>query len=63
MSVEDEYRFACPHCAAEISITVDYTAGRRQSFTTDCEVCCRPITVRLEVGEGGVTSFSAERES
>ena len=61
--VEDEYTFACPYCAAEVSMTVDFTAGRRQSFSTDCEVCCRPIAIRLEVGDGGVESFSAERES
>jgi len=61
--VEDEYAFACPHCSAEISIAVDYTAGRRQAFTYDCEVCCRPIAIQLEVGRGGIISFSAERES
>jgi hypothetical protein len=61
--VEDEYAFACPYCFAEISISVDYTAGRRQAFTYDCEVCCRPIAIRLEVGTGGVTSFSVEQES
>ena len=61
--VEDEYAFACPCCFAEISITIDYTAGRRQAFTTDCEVCCRPIAIQLEVRAGGVTSFTAEPES
>ena len=61
--VEDEYAFVCPYCFSEISISVDYTAGRRQAFTYDCEVCCRPIAIRLEVGTGGVTSFSVEQES
>lgn len=61
--VEDAYRFACPYCLARISITVDYTASRRQSFTSDCEVCCRPMAIRFEVGAGGVTGFSAEQES
>lgn len=61
--IEEEYLFACPYCFAEISITVDYSGGRRQVFTTDCEVCCQPIAVHLEVGGGGVTSFSAEKES
>ncbi len=61
--VEDEYAFACPYCFVEISIRVDYTAGRRQSFTTDCETCCQPIAVRLEVKDGEITGFSAEQES
>ncbi len=60
--VEDEYSFACPYCSAEMSITVDCTAGRRQAFTYDCETCCRPIAIRLEVGPDGVTSFGAEQE-
>ena len=63
MPVEDEYSFACPYCSAEISIAVDYTAGRQQAFTYDCEVCCRPIAIRLTVGQGGVAAFNAERES
>ncbi len=63
MPVEDEYSFVCPYCSAEISIGVDVTAGRRQSFTYDCEVCCRPIAVQLTVGSEGVTAFNAERES
>ena len=62
MPVEDSYPFACPYCSAEISITVDLTVGGRQAFTYDCEVCCRPIAIRFEVGGGEVTGFSAERE-
>jgi len=61
--IEEEYGFACPYCSAEISIAVDVTAGRRQAFTTDCEVCCRPISIRLGVSGGEVTAFNAERES
>ncbi|PIQ82740.1 MAG: CPXCG motif-containing cysteine-rich protein [Candidatus Omnitrophica bacterium CG11_big_fil_rev_8_21_14_0_20_64_10] len=60
--MEGEYAFECPYCSAEVSIAVDYSAGRRQAFTCDCEVCCRPIAIRLEVGQGGVTSFEAEQE-
>ena len=61
--IEDGYAFTCPYCFAEISITVDCTAGRHQAYTTDCEVCCRPIAIHLEVGYSGVTSFGAEQES
>ena len=61
--VEDEYSFGCPYCAAEISMVIDYTAGRRQQFTYDCEVCCQPIAIRLEVGADGVTDFIADQES
>ena len=60
---EDEYAFACPYCFTEISIVIDYTGGSRQAFTYDCEICCRPIAIHLEIGIRGVTSFGAEQES
>ena len=56
------YSFQCPYCSQEISIPVDYSAGRSQAFTYDCEVCCRPIAIKIQVGADGVTGFSAERE-
>ncbi len=60
---QEEQTFDCPYCASEISIVVDLTGGQRQSFTTDCEVCCRPILIKLEVEEEAVISFEADRES
>lgn len=60
---QEEYGFQCPYCFAEISITVDCTGGRRQAFTTDCEVCCQPIAIQLEIEGGAVAGFSAEQES
>ena len=61
--LEEEYAFECPYCSAEISITVDFTAGEHQEFTYDCEVCCQPVAIQLEVSGDEVTGFSAEKES
>ncbi len=63
MSVEHECSFLCPYCSSEISILVEGAGAKRQVFTTDCEVCCRPILIRLEIGSDGVESFEAEQES
>ena len=60
---QEEQSFQCPYCASLNTITVDLTGGEEQHFTTDCEVCCRPIVVNLEVGDEGVISFDADRES
>jgi hypothetical protein len=60
---QEEYSFDCPYCASPNSILVDLTGGRQQSFTSDCEVCCRPIVVALTVEDETVVSFEAERES
>ena len=61
--LEEDYGFQCPHCGAEISIRLDSTAGKRQAFSYDCEVCCRPIQIVAEFDGDEVTGFSAEAES
>ena len=60
---EDDHWFACPYCAEEISVTLDYAGGARQAFTIDCEVCCQPIAVRFRIGADGISDFQAEREA
>lgn len=55
-----EYFFTCPYCWQEISFVLDMTEGR-QDYVEDCEVCCNPIAVKLEIFEGEVTSFDAEK--
>ncbi|MGE0268249.1 MAG: CPXCG motif-containing cysteine-rich protein [Candidatus Omnitrophota bacterium] len=62
MPVSEEYYFSCPYCASENSLLVDFTAGRHQKFITDCEICCRPILVRLQLDEENVLSFDASTE-
>jgi len=54
--METEHFFICPHCWQSISMILDPTAGE-QEYVEDCEVCCRPITIRFS-GEGGrIRSF------
>jgi transcription elongation factor Elf1 len=45
----------CPFCGQRFELAVDLSAGS-QSFTTDCEICCRPFEVRLDTGRGGTAS-------
>lgn len=58
--IEQDYSFACPHCGDAMSARIDATGGKRQSFIQDCETCCRPIQITVEIEGGEVTSFSAE---
>jgi hypothetical protein len=46
----------CPYCGLGMDIAVDTTAGA-QSFTTDCEICCRPFDVRVECEPGEILSL------
>ena len=63
MEMEEQHSFSCPYCMAENSISLDASGGRRQSFITDCEICCRPITVEFEIEADGYINFVAKQGS
>jgi hypothetical protein len=41
-------RFQCAGCGEWNQTTVDESAGRRQSYIEDCQVCCKPNLLRIE---------------
>ena len=45
-----EARFQCAGCGECNQMTVDESAGRRQSYIEDCQVCCKPnvLAIRRE---------------
>lgn len=57
---EMEYFFECPYCWERISIIID-TSVNDQIFIEDCEVCCRPIEIRVVLDNSEVSSFSASK--
>ena len=42
----------CPYCGESFGSSVDCSAGS-QGYIEDCAICCRPIEVRVRVGEDG----------
>ena len=42
----------CPYCGERINLVLDTSAGA-QRYIEDCQVCCRPITVLLDVDADG----------
>jgi hypothetical protein len=58
--INSEFRYCCPSCGEGLSLDIDIGGGRRQEFIQDCEVCCRPIKIVLELKAGEIASFSAE---
>lgn len=60
--MNDEIVFYCPYCAQPNSLAVDPSGGRQQTFTTDCEVCCRPIRITLRLDGEGEPMIDAEAE-
>jgi hypothetical protein len=52
----------CPFCGQTDELSVDLGGGRRQVYTEDCAVCCRPRVVHVEPGdEAGQISVWLER--
>ena len=40
-----EVEVSCPYCGEPLTLVVDETGGRTQSYVEDCAVCCQPISV------------------
>ena len=60
--LEEGYDANCPYCMTGISIRIDHTVGKCQSFVTDCENCCRPIEIEMDVDADGCVNLIAKRE-
>ena len=43
-----ETGFQCAGCGERNSTAVDESAGRRQTYIEDCQVCCKPNVLRVE---------------
>ena len=54
--------YACAFCGEANEVFVDPSGGRRQSFTEDCAVCCRPNLITLALGEDGEVALEATQE-
>lgn len=48
---------ACPYCGEIITLMLDASAGA-QHYIEDCAVCCRPITVVVEVEDDGALALA-----
>ena len=46
----------CIYCGQSFEILVDATTNS-QRFTTDCEVCCRPMEIVAECEAGEILSL------
>ena len=62
MPLESDQEFNCPYCGAAQTLRVDHTGGSRQTFITDCENCCRPMEIELDVDEDGEANLTVKRE-
>jgi len=52
----------CPYCGEPIELVLD-TSVSQQRYIEDCQVCCRPITISLEVDSGGFINLQVQHEN
>lgn len=57
-----ENDIACPYCGETISILVDESV-EQQSYIEDCQVCCRPIVIRVKISSEGECQVTAHHEN
>lgn len=43
-----ERAVSCPYCAESMTLLIDPSAGS-QLYVEDCQVCCQPMQVRVQV--------------
>jgi len=54
--------YGCAFCGEDNEVFVDPSGGRRQTFTEDCAVCCRPNLITLTIEDDGEVLLDAARE-
>lgn len=57
-----EQAIDCPYCGEPITVLVDNSLPV-QEYVEDCQVCCRPIVVDVNVGFDGDVSVSVRAEN
>ena len=52
---------SCPYCGEPLTVRLDLSAGS-QSYVEDCQVCCQPIQLAVQVGDDGTLArLAADR--
>ena len=63
MQAIEQVDILCPYCGESFAISVDASAGR-QNYIEDCYVCCRPVTINIDINEQGeISSIDAKHEN
>ena len=54
--MEEFTTIQCPFCGQSCEVVID-TSISQQRFTTDCEVCCRPIEIMADCSGGKIINI------
>ncbi len=51
----------CPACGEPLQLAIDPSAGS-QAYVEDCQVCCRPMLVRVAMDQDGLADVTVEAD-
>lgn len=57
-----EHALGCPFCGESVSVLVD-TSEPEQRYVEDCQVCCRPMALEIQVDVDGSVVVTASTDS
>ncbi len=62
--MQDTADYICAFCGETITIFIDISAGSQQSYVEDCQVCCQPNVLYIQIDEDTLDiEISSEPES
>jgi hypothetical protein len=62
MNLLQENTISCPYCGELITILVDGSVEEQQ-YIEDCQVCCKPIDIRVSISANGSCLVEARDEN
>lgn len=51
---------SCPYCGEQFDTRIDLTNGSCV-YVEDCQICCQPMEIMIEVNEAGLQSVTSRR--
>ncbi|MEZ5449493.1 MAG: CPXCG motif-containing cysteine-rich protein [Thiolinea sp.] len=43
----------CPYCYSSMTTAIDISSGTSQDYYEDCQVCCAPMELRVQLSDDG----------
>ena len=59
--MHDALTLSCPHCGESFSLALDVSEGSAE-FIADCEECCRPLKVCVDIKDGALAGWDVVEE-
>jgi hypothetical protein len=61
--VQNTANYSCAYCGEDNVTFVDFSAGEIQSYVEDCQVCCRPNILYIQIDQDTLSiDISSEYE-